>query len=207
MSATSVRPRVLPPGLLPASGFFRLSVDEYHAMIRAGILTPEDRVELLDGYLVAKMPQNPPHSSTVERLTEDLARLIPAGWRLRVQLPIALTVGENEPEPDAALVRGDRRAFNARNPGPADFGVVFEVADTSLVGDRRAKGILYASSGLPVYWIVNIPDAQIEVYADPDPAATPPGFRARADYRVGQDVPLVLDGRVVGTVAVADLLP
>ena len=207
MSVTNISPRVLPPGVLPAAGFFRLSVDEYHAMIRAGILTPEDRVELLDGYLVAKMPQNPPHSSTVGRLTEDLARLVPAGWRLRVQLPILLTVGENEPEPDAAVVRGDRRAFDFRNPGPADFGVVFEVADTSLVSDRRAKGVLYASSGLPVYWLVNIPDAQIEVYTDPDPAATPPGYRVRTDYRPGQDVPLTLDGRQVGTVAVADLLP
>ena len=207
MSATSVRPRVLPPGLLPASGFYRLSVGEYHAMIRAGILTPEDRVELLDGYLVAKMPQNPPHSSTVGRLTEDLARLVPAGWRLRIQLPVTLTAGENEPEPDAALVRGDRRAFDARNPTPADFGVVFEVADTSLVSDRRAKGILYASSGIPVYWIVNIPDAQVEVYTDPDPAATPPAYRTRADYRAGQGVPVVLGGQVVGTVAASDLLP
>ena len=207
MSATSVRPRVLPPGLLPASGFYRLSVGEYHAMIRAGILTPEDRVELLDGYLVAKMPQNPPHSSTVGRLTEDLARLVPAGWRLRIQLPVTLTVGENEPEPDAALVRGDRRAFDARNPAPTDFGVVFEVADSSLVFDRRAKAILYASSGLPIYWIVNIPDAQVEVYTDPDPAALPPAYQTRTDYRAGQGVPVVLEGQVVGTVAASDLLP
>ena len=207
MSATSVRPRVLPPGLLPASGFYRLSVGEYHAMIRAGILTPEDRVELLDGYLVAKMPQNPPHSSTVGKLTEDLAPLVPAGWRLRVQLPITLTVGENEPEPDAALVRGDRRAFDARNPTPADFGVLVEVADSSLVSDRRAKAILYAASGIPVYWIVNIPDSRVEVYADPDPAALPAAYRTRTDYGVGQSVPLVLDGLQVGSVAVADLLP
>ncbi|MFO0824720.1 MAG: Uma2 family endonuclease [Gemmataceae bacterium] len=142
------------PGLATVASFFRLTVDEYHEMIRNNILTTEARVELLDGYLVNQMPQNTPNGSTVDRLTEDLNRVKPAGWRVRIQLPI--TLAKSEPEPDAAVVRGDRRAFDKRNPGSADFGIVIEVADSSLALDRGPKAALYAQSGIPVYWIVNI---------------------------------------------------
>jgi Uma2 family endonuclease len=194
-----------PPGLLAAAGFFRLTVDEYHRMIEANILTTDDRVELLDGYLVNKMPQNSPHGSTLERLTEDLTRLKPAGWRVRIQSPI--TLARSEPEPDAAVVRGDRHTFDARHPGGSDFGVVIEVADSSLALDRREKGRLYAEAGIPVYWIVNVANRQIEVYADPNTAADPPAYRTRTDYPPGDAVPVVLDGAAVGTIAVSELLP
>ena len=205
MSATTQIPQIVPPGLLAAAGFFRLTVDEYHEMIRNNILGPDDKVELLDGYLVNKMSQNTPHSSTVGRLTGDLARLLPAGWQPRIQLPV--TLSGSEPEPDAAVVCGDRRAFDARQPGPSDFGIVIEVADSSLALDRSAKGILYAGDALPEYWVVNIPDRQVEVYTDPDPTATPPAYRTRTDYRLGDAVPVVLGGQVVGAILVADLLP
>jgi Uma2 family endonuclease len=187
------------------ASFFRLTVDQYHAMIRNGTLSEDDPVELLDGYLVNKMPQNSPHGSAVERLTEDLGRVKPPGWRLRIQLPI--TLSESEPEPDAALVRGVRGAFDGRHPTPADFGIVVEVAESSLTLDRREKGRLYASAGIPIYWVVNVVDGQVEVYTDPDPAATPPAYRTRTDYRPGQDVPVVLDGTAVAAVPAADLLP
>lgn len=82
-----------------------------------------------------------------------------------------------------------------------------EVADTSLDTDRGPKAVAYARNGLPVYWIINLVDSLIEVYTDPDAAATPPAYRARTDYRPGQDVPIVLDGTAVASVPVADLLP
>jgi Uma2 family endonuclease len=185
--------------------FRRFTVAEYHEMIRLGVLTTEDRVELIDGYLVNKMPLNDPHSSTVARLAEDLHRLVPRGWRARTQLPI--TLADSEPEPDGAVVRGDRRTYDHRKPGPADFGVVIEVADTSLRFDRVVKSEDYARAAIPVYWIVNLVDRQIEVYTDPDPAADPPEYRTRTDYRPGQDVPVVLDGAAVAAVPVVELLP
>ena len=99
------------------AGFFRLTVAEYHEMIRTNILTTDDRVELLDGYLVNKMPQNTPHSCTIDRLTEDLNRLKPAGWRVRIQLPV--TLANSEPEPDGAVVRGARgRTPDGTRPAP-----------------------------------------------------------------------------------------
>ncbi|MFO0800227.1 MAG: Uma2 family endonuclease [Gemmataceae bacterium] len=205
MSATSA-PLVPPPTqalLASMSTFRRFTVAEYHELIRIGVLTTEDRVELIDGYLVNKMPQNDPHASTVQRLTEDLVRLAPPGWRARTQLPI--TLADSEPEPDGALVRGDRRTYDRRKPGPADVGVVIEVADTSLRFDRLVKLEDYARAGIPVYWIVNLVDGQVEVYTDP--AATPPAYRTRTDFRPGQDVPLVLDGVAVATIPAAELLP
>jgi Uma2 family endonuclease len=73
--------------------------------------------------------------------------------------------------------------------------------------DRGLKGVAYARNGLPVYWIINLVDRQIEVYTDPDPAATPPAYQARTDYAPGQDVPILLDGQVAAVIPAADLLP
>ena len=185
--------------------FRKFSVAEYHQLTRLGILTTEDRVELIDGYVVNKMPQNDPHVSTIGRLTEDLMRAVPVGWRVHIQLPITLANGE--PEPDGAVVRGDRRTYDTRKPTGADFGVVIEVADTTLRFDRRFKMAEYAAAGIPVYWVVNLADGQVEVYTDPDPATTPPAYRTRVDHRPGDAVPLVLDGVAVARLSVADLLP
>lgn len=197
----------LPPGAGPYSDRLWLrkwTVAEYHRMSELGILTPDDKLELLDGDLVPKMGQNAPHSSTLDRLAEDVRAVVPAGWRVRSQMPVTLSA--SEPEPDLAVVRGGRRTFDHRQPGAGDFGIVVEVSDTTLADDRR-KGQTYARDGIPVYWIVNVEDGQVEVYADPDQAATPPTYRARTDYRPGQDVPIILDGQVAGTIPAADLLP
>jgi Uma2 family endonuclease len=187
------------------AGFFRLSVAQYHDMIRNHTLTPDDKVELLRGYLVNKMPQGTTHSTVIEGLGEDLFRVLPAGWRVRGQLPI--TLADSEPEPDFAIVRGVRGAFAQRHPGAGDFGIVIEVADSSLLHDRREKGELYAEAGIPVYWVVNVVDRQIEVYANPQPAANPPEYATRTDYPHSASVPVVLDGVTVATLAVADLIP
>jgi len=182
-------------------GLFQLSVQDYHDMIEAGILTTEDKVELIDGYLVKKMPQNSPHSSTIDRLTEDLIRMFPAGWRARTQLPITFT--NSEPEPDLAIVRGDRRTYDFQHPMPANFGIVIEVSDSSLAFDRGIKLELYAEANIPEYWIVNLVENQVEVYTQPQGAA----YTTRTIYTTGQSVPLVLGGIAAGTIPVDDLLP
>jgi Uma2 family endonuclease len=205
---TPTVPLAPPPAqtaLAALSTFRRITVAEYHELIRTNFLTTEDRVELIDGYMVNKMPQNDPHASTVQRLTADLIRTSPSGWQARIQLPI--TLANSEPEPDAAVVRGDRHTYDHRRPTGSDFGVVVEVADSSLRFDRVIKLPLYAAAGVPVYWIVNLIDRRVEVYADPDPAADPPAYRTHTNYAPGQDVPVVLDGQTVATIPVADLLP
>jgi Uma2 family endonuclease len=204
MSSTAI-PQPIPAGLLAVVSFFRLTVDEYHEMIRNNILTTDDRVELLDGYLVNKMPQNIPHRTSVLRLTTRLAPRLPAGWVVMTQMPV--TLPSSVPEPDGAVVRGTDATYDARNPTVADFGIVIEVSDSSLALDRGLKAGLYARSGLPEYWIVNIVDKQIEVYTDPDTAAEPPAYRTRTDYKPGDAVPVTLDGQVVGTIPASELLP
>jgi Uma2 family endonuclease len=174
-------------------------------MIDTGLLQEGEPIELLEGYLVEKGMRNPPHDGAVTRLTNRLPRRVPTGWVTRVQCATAL--GESEPEPDGAVVRGDDTAYDTRLPGPQDFGLVIEVSDSTLTFDRRDKGRIYSRVGIPVYWIVNIPDRQVEVYTDPDPAAPQPAYRTRTDYVPGQDIPLVLDGATVGGVPVTDLLP
>jgi len=183
----------------------RFTVPEYHAMMQAGILASGDRVELVDGYLVEKMSRNPPHDAAIDLFRAALAPHVGPGMLLRSQQ--AVTLLDGEPEPDFAVVRGDPRSFARQHPRPRQILLVAEVADTSLDTDRGLKAAAYARNGLPVYWIINLEEGQVEVYADPDPAATPPAYRTRTDYRPGQDVPVVLDGAAVAAVPVADLLP
>jgi Uma2 family endonuclease len=94
-----------------------------------------------------------------------------------------------------------------RHPGPADFGIVIEVSNTTLDSDRTDKLAIYARARLPVYWIVNLIDMQIEVYEQPSGPTVSPDYATRNTYKPGDAVPLVLDGNAVGTIPVSDLLP
>jgi Uma2 family endonuclease len=192
------------PAYFRRSGFHRLSVAQFHRMVQTGVLSEDDRVELLEGHLVPKMPPNPPHSNTVTNSGETLTSHLPPGWRVRREQPIVLA--DSQPEPDVAVVRGDRMTYRTRHPVPADIGVVGEVADTTLDEDRIDKGRIYARANLPVYWIINIVDRQVEVYTDPRPNDPVPGYATRTDYRAGDTIPLVLDGNLAGQVPVDELL-
>jgi Uma2 family endonuclease len=185
--------------------FRRFSVDEYHRMIDAGILNELDQVELLEGFVVVKMPRNPIHDATIELIEEALSRVLPQGWRVRVQS--AVTFSDSEPEPDLVLVRGSPRSRIAHNPGAADVGLIIEVADSSLTRDRVDKGQVYARAGIPCYWIVNLQDRIVEAYTVP--VANPPtaSYNQRLDNRPADKIALTLDGVVVCQVAVRDLLP
>src|SRR5437764_11230931 len=150
------------------AGFRRFTVSEYHRLIELGILTEDDNLELLDGYLVHKTSRNPPHDAAIQKGLKKWLRLLPPGWDLRVQSAITLT--ESEPEPDFAIVRGDETVYVSRHPAAADIGLVVEVSDSTLPGDRDDKGRIYARAGLQCYWIVNLNDRQIEVYTAPSGA-------------------------------------
>src|SRR5205085_6956634 len=114
----------------PADPIWRLSIDQYHQMTRTGILTDDDPVELLEGWLVTKMPKNPPHRLSTQLTREALERLLPAHWHVNDQEPI--TTEESEPEPDITIVRGERRQYLERHPAPSEIALVVEVSDTTL---------------------------------------------------------------------------
>jgi Uma2 family endonuclease len=183
----------------------RLSLEQYHDMVRRGLLTDDDPVELLEGGLVAKMPKNPPHSVATCLTRKGLDGIVPAGWYVRAQEPV--TIGEAEPEPDVAVVRGDPRQYVHHHPGPSDLALVVEVADTTLQRDRTTKKSLYAGAAIPVYWIVNLPQEQIEVYTGPSGPAAVPDYRQCLVYGTGDAVPVVIGGTQVGELGVRDLLP
>jgi len=183
----------------------RFTVDEYHRMIDAGILTEDDGVELLEGWIVPKMARNPPHDGTLSISKRTLELSIPLGWHVRIQC--AITTGDSEPEPDLAVVQGDERTYLQRHPAPADVGLLIEVANASLSDDRNDKARLYARAGIANYWIINLVDRCIEVYTDPTGPAAAPCFRQHQDYRIPQSILLVLAGKPIAPLAVSDLLP
>ena len=139
----------------------RIRRAEYDQMVAAGVFG-EDRVELLHGIIVAMSPNDPPHASPVEILTEILVPALAGRARVRVQLPI-LAADESEPEPDIAIVPiGD---YSRQHPSSAHL--IVEVAFSSLRKDRLVKGPLYAKSGCAEYWIVDVRARVVEVHRGP----------------------------------------
>ena len=162
-------------------------------------------MELLEGYMVLKMPANPPHDSTVMRLNRLFVRMVPDEYMVRCQNGSSLP--NSRPEPDLAVVRGDDRAFDTHHPQPDEIALVIEVADSSLVRDRVDKNRIYARENIPQYWVVNLVDGQIEVYTDPTGPQPAPVYRRRQDYPRGTAVTVELDGTPIGTVVVDEVLP
>jgi Uma2 family endonuclease len=199
----------LPPTNQPAdtgwipSPLYRMTIEQYEAMVESGAFKTRDRFHLINGYLVAKMTQNPPHVVADELCGGELLRIIPPGWHVRQGKPIRLPDRESEPEPDRCVVRGTIREYERRHPGPHDIAMVVEVADSSLPEDHEMAAAVYGPSGIPVCWIVNLVNRQVEVYSDPGPQ----GYRSRVDFPEGQAVPVVIEGRQLGEIAVADILP
>jgi Uma2 family endonuclease len=187
------------------AGFRRFTVQEYHKLIEVGVLTEDDNLELLEGYLVHKMSRNPPHDGTIQLSVLALNLSVPPNWCLRVQS--AVTLSDSEPEPDLAIVRGNVRSYLTRHPAAQDVGKIIEVADSTLPGDRLDKGRIYARAGLPIYWIINLVDRQIEVYENPSGPAQVPAYASHTIYHPGDSVPLILDGTLVTMIAVHDFLP
>jgi Uma2 family endonuclease len=188
---------------IPSEYIWRLTLVQYHEMIRNGILTDNDPVELLEGWLVTKMPRNPPHRLANRRLRDSVERRVTKGWHVNVQEPIALVT--SEPEPDLTVIRGEPEDYADHNPAADDVGMTAEVSDTTLTRDRTIKKRIYARARIPVYWIVNLVDRQVEVYTQPSGPADEPDYAQRQDYGVGDMVPLVLDGEELGVLPVAEL--
>jgi len=134
---------------------------EYDQLVALGAFQDE-RIELLDGALVAMSPIGPPHCSAVQELTELLLPALLGRARVRAQQPLA-ALEFSEPEPDLAIV--PLRDYATEHPTEAYL--IIEVADSSLTKDRGRKLCLYARCGVPEYWVVNLPERRIEVYTQP----------------------------------------
>lgn len=137
---------------------------EYDRLADAGILSPEERVELLGGEIVTMTPQHGPHSAAIGLADAALRKAFgPAHW-IRIQLPLIVDP-DSEPEPDLAVVPGSPRDYVAEHPRTARL--VVEIADSTLERDRTYKSPIYARAGIPEYWIVNLVERRLEIYRDP----------------------------------------
>jgi len=189
----------IPAPIEPATSI-RMTVERYFALVDEGVLGPSDRVELLEGVVVAMSPRNPAHDTVVSLVDRALSRAI--GDRATVRCQCTLILGRSSaPEPDVAVVAGEARDYMKAHPMHALLLV--EVADSSLAQDRLTKGMLYAAAGIPEYWIVNLRADCVEVLHDPEPAAG----RYRERRVVGHGERLTLVALPDVSVAADDFLP
>jgi Uma2 family endonuclease len=200
MSVITASLNVLPA--VPRDPILRLSVQQYHEMIRTGILTADDQVELLEGWLVSKMPKKPQHRIATRLTQKALEAIVPDGWYVDAQEPI--TLADSEPEPDVMIVKGETQDYFDRHPRAEEIALVVEVSDSTLERDRGTKKRMYARAGIPVYWIVNLVDSTCEVYSEP--------LVADADYQqidlydLTGMLSVLIEEREVGVVQVQELL-
>lgn len=184
---------------------WRVSVEQYHAMIESGALDEDAQIELLEGWLVEKMSKSPAHTLSTNLVLNYLREIVPSDWMIRSQEPI--TLSDSEPEPDVCVIKGQPRQFAITHPDAKAVSLVVEVADSSLGRDRGSKKRVYAKSGIPVYWIVNLVDRWVEVYTDPLPTAQEPEYRTHCTYGIDEQLPVTIDGVESGLVYIRDLLP
>lgn len=183
---------------IPSAG--DLTVERYFALARAGAFEPDERVELLEGVVVPMAPQSPSHAYGVMAADAALRAAIGERAIFRIRFPL-IAGARSVPEPDLALVAPPLARYATSHPTTAYL--VVEVAQHSLASDRIVKSRLYASAGIPEYWIVRPADDCVEVLRAPDVAAK--CYRDHAVLRRGDRVRLVAFPEA--SVAVSDLLP
>ena len=144
------------------------TVAEYHRMAEAGILGEDDRVELIEGEIVKMAPIGIRHAACVRRLNRVFSGRVGERAIVDVQNPVRLG-GHSEPQPDVVLLRPRADLYGVSHPGPEDVLLIVEVAETSAEDDRAVKVPLYARSGIPEVWLVDLAEGQIEVFRHPSP--------------------------------------
>lgn len=194
----SVYPRVMPH---PPSSPAHWTVAEFHRVRSTGVWDGR-RTYLVRGVIWEQGSMNPPHAAPVMIALKAIDRVIPAGMTVRGQVPLVLGQ-DTDPFPDIAVVPGDDRDYLTVHPISAHL--VVEVADTTLDEDQTTKAELYATGGVPEYWIVDVNARLLYVHRDPQPLAGAMAYRTTFTLTPADRVsPLAVP---TATVPVADLLP
>ena len=161
----------------------RFTADEYHRMVSAGILREGDPVELMDGQVVVMHSIGPRHNACVAGANRELVRAAGDQAIVLPQGSVRLDMFY-EPEPDLVLLRPRQDLYASRHAGPRDILLVIEIADTSLEYDRDVKSPVYASAGIPEYWLVDLNDNIVWRYSRPERGI----YCAVDEYRRGQSL-------------------
>jgi Uma2 family endonuclease len=181
----------------------RWTRQEYDRMTEAGLLTENDRVELIGGEILTVTPQKSRHATAVVLAGDALRRVLPPDFHVRTQLPLALG-DDSEPAPDIIVVPGSARDY--RDAHPQSAALLVEVSESTLAFDRQVKGSVYARERIPEYWIINLVEAVVEIYRDPveDPSA-------RFGWSYAQSNRVTRNGSILlpfgGVVSATDFLP
>lgn len=157
------------------------TTDEYHRMVKAGILRQRDHLELIEGEIVHKAPIGSRHAACVNRLNQSFVGNFAGKAVVHVQNPVCIG-DHSEPEPDITLLK-PRPDFYA-HPVPEDVLLIVEVADSSVDYDQQTKMPLYAKSGVREAWIVNLNEACVEVYTNPSDQ----GYDTLRKFRKGMTI-------------------
>ena len=158
----------------------KFTVDEFVRMAEVGILDPDNLVELIDGVIVEMAPIGRPHGHRTNRITRVFIEKIPNDIEVNIQSTIRLN-DRTAPEPDIAILTHDASLDEENIPRPEGILLVAEVADSSLRTDRGDKARRYAQSGIPELWIFILASDEIEVSRQP----TPEGYAEVRRYRRG----------------------
>jgi Uma2 family endonuclease len=148
----------------------RFTADDYHKMAACGVLSEDDRVELLDGEIVEMTPIGLRHLARVDWLNYVLTRALQGTAIVRVQGSIRLD-RHSEPQPDLVILKYRPDFYAQVHAGPQDVLWLIEVGDTSVDFDRAVKLALYARAGIAEVWLVNLPEERLEVYRTPQGSA------------------------------------
>lgn len=144
----------------------KLTVEEYHRMAEAGILDPDERVELIDGQIVKMAAKGTTHTVGLRRTARLLESLLKGQAEVYTQDPVVLN-NFSEPEPDIAVVQISPLEYIDHHPTPPEVYLIIEVADTTLKRDCEVKNKIYAQSGIAEYWVLDVKNRQLRVFREP----------------------------------------
>ena len=145
-----------------------ITVGEFLRMGEVGILNPRDRVELIEGELIAMAPIGSNHAGTVIALNDALTAAARGRALVSPQNPVQLS-DRSLPQPDYAVLVLCADRYRTAHPRPHEVLLVVEVADSSLGYDRDVKRRLYGRHGICELWIVNLVNGDVEVCRSPGP--------------------------------------
>ena len=182
-----------------------LGVDEYRQKAALGELGESSPEELLEGNLVRKERQSLRHEASLDALQQLFKVMLPEAMHARIQQPLDL--GDSRPEPDIAIVINTLDNYATRHPTGKEVSMVVEVADASIVKDRRLKPRIYARAGILTYWLLNVMDSQLEVFTNPSGPVQMPGYQEHRTYRVEDRISLAIGLNDLGTIRVRELIP
>ena len=154
-------------GLPPWLARRLITVADYYKMAEAGILSPDDRLELIEGQIIEMPPIGSEHGGRVNKLNRLLVTVLGSRAILSVQNAVRLS-DILEPVPDFAVLRPRQDDYTASHPTAPDVLLLIEVADSSLKYDRGVKARLYARHGVPEFWIVDVRARRVSIYRTPE---------------------------------------